>query len=1041
VGRPDFAGDELPKPGGILLIERFPFQGGNLMRLVKVGLLLAAWTLLSTGFVSAQSTTGTISGHVSDSQGLAVPGVTVSVSSPNLQGVRGTVTSEIGDYLVTLLPSGTYTITFELSGFQKQEKTVMLAPTQVLPVDAMLGPAALTEQVTVVGTPAHVLTQTAQVATNLDQDLIASLPTTRDLNASVLQAPGVHATGPNGAYSIAGSTSFESLFMVNGVAITENLRGTAYDLYVEDAIQETTVSVGGVSAEYGRFSGGVVNVITKSGGNLFSGSFRDTYNNDKWRTLTPFESAAIAKDPQHKELRIDKSVPAYEYTAGGPVMKDRLWFFTAGRIQTQTSGRTLNFTNIPYTYSDKTRRYEGKATYSATSSHRIQANFLKIQETQINNTFNQNASMDARSLGDRKLPESLYTLSYSGVLTPRLFVEGRYSTRNFSFVGSGAKSTDRIEGTLLIDQSRNGSRYWSDTFCGICTPEERNNQEFFVKGSFFLSTRGTGTHVMVFGYDNFDDIRSANNHQSGSDFRILGTSSYVIGSGPGATVVPQFLGNDTTFIQHSPIPLLSNGSNFRTHSLFYNDAWRLGNRLTANLGVRWDKNHGLDQSGALVTKDGAFSPRLGIIWDPTGVGVWSVTGSFARYVSAISNSIADQSSAAGNPQSYLYYYRGPSINATGPDTSTPDAIKAVFDWYDANTANLVLVQNPNIPGLTPQIGPGLHSPFTYEYSSGVSRQLGNRASVRADVTYRKYHDFYASIINGSTGKVTNAFGQSFDLALIENTDLLKRQYSGLTTQGEYRLNASSEVGGQYTLSHAWGNFEGENVGSGPINSGSFQYPEYKQASWNYPEGDLQIDQRHRARMWLTYGVPHVKGLGVSLLETLESGVPYGASNLNSTGNVNGINPRPYVTGAPPYVNPPSGANTLYFYTARDAFRSEAQKRTDFAASYTHSIPGVHGLSGLQVFGQVQVINLFNQFQLCGCGGTVFQNGGATTQTRIDTAIRTSVTNPTLYSAFNPFTTTPVQGVNWDYGPTFGTALNRLAYTSPRQFRVSFGVRF
>src|SRR5215471_698280 len=390
------------------------------MGLKKVALSALA-IALSAGAANAQSTTGTISGHVSDVQGLALPGVTVNVASPNLQGIRSTVTSEIGDYVVTLLPSGNYTLTFDLSGFQKMEKKVILAPTQTLPVDGALGPAALTEQVTVVGTPAHVLTQTAQVATNFDQDLIATLPTNRDLNAAVLQAPAVHATGPSGAYSIAGSTSFESLFMVNGVAITENLRGTPYTLYIEDAVQETTVAVGGVSAEYGRFTGGVVNLVTKSGGNIFSGSFRDTYNNDKWRTLTPFETTAIAADPAHKELRVDKNVPTYEYTFGGPVAKDRLWFFTAGRLQNQEQGRTLNFTNIPYTFNDKTQRYEGKGTFTLSANHRVQANFLKIVETEVNYTFNQNASMDLRSLGDRKDPQSLYTLSYSGVLTPQFF--------------------------------------------------------------------------------------------------------------------------------------------------------------------------------------------------------------------------------------------------------------------------------------------------------------------------------------------------------------------------------------------------------------------------------------------------------------------------------------------------------------------------------------------------------------------------------------------------------------------------------------------
>src|SRR6185436_17593297 len=170
---------------------------------------------------------------------------------------------------------------------------------------------------------------------------------------------------PSGAYSIAGAMSFETLYMVNGVNVSENLRGQAYDLYIEDAVQETNIATSGISAEYGRFGGGVVNVVTKSGGNIFSGSFRDTLNNDKWRTLTPFEDTAIANDPAHRELRIAKVVPDYSYTFSGPVVKDQLWFFNAGRFQSQESGRTLLATNIPYTLTDSSQRYEGKLTYSA----------------------------------------------------------------------------------------------------------------------------------------------------------------------------------------------------------------------------------------------------------------------------------------------------------------------------------------------------------------------------------------------------------------------------------------------------------------------------------------------------------------------------------------------------------------------------------------------------------------------------------------------------------------------------------------------------
>jgi outer membrane receptor protein involved in Fe transport len=974
------------------------------MRIGRTWLLTAAALVAASTIAAAQTTTGTIAGHVVDAQGLVLPGVTVTAASPNLQGVRAVTTSENGDYVFTALPPGSYRVSFELSGFDRQERNVTLAPTQTLPIDVRMGISAIAESVTVIGRTADVLTQTAQVATDFKQELIATLPTNRDINAALLLAPAVHPTGPNGAYSISGSTSYESLFMVNGVNVNENLRGQAFDLYIEDAIQETTIATAGVSAEYGRFAGGVVNVITKSGGNLFSGSFRDTLNNDNWRALTPFAS----------DFKINKTVPTYEYTFGGPVMKDHLWFFTAGRFQTQETGRSLVITNVPYTFTDRARRYEGKATYSPGSNHTFQGALTKITQEQINNTFNQAVAMDFASLNTRKVPEDLYTVSYNGILSPTFFVEGRFSSRHFSFIGDGATSTDLINGTLLIDQQR-GTRYWAATFCGVCDPEKRDNDDVFLKASYFLSKRATGTHNIVFGYDNFNDKRFANNHQSGSDYRILGTTSLI----QGGSIYPQFLGDGSTLIQWNPIPVGSQGTNFRTHSLFFNDNWRVGSRLTANLGLRYDRNHGADSAGRLVANDSAWSPRLGVVWDPTGDQKWSVNASFAKYVAAISSSIADSASPAGNAQTFRFTYRGPSINAntSGSLTPTADAIRSVFDWYFANGgSNLPLQSQPTIPGVTPQIVGSLDSPNVLEYATGINRQFGSRAAIRVDGVYRNYRDFYASVTNMSTGRVTDQLGKSYDLTLIENTDQLKRRYAGLTPQSTYRFSPTFDIG--------------------PITSTVLQYPEFKQESWNYPEGDLQIDQRHRARIWGNYGLPFANGLIVSVLQTLESGVPYSASNVNGA-NFNGVNPQPYVTN-PGYLTPPAGSSTLYYFSARDAFRTEGQKRTDLAVNYTYR---VHGIRNVQLFGQVQVLNLFNQSQLCGCGGSVFQNGGTVTQTRIDQSVLTAVTSASRFQTFNPFTTAPVQGVNWEYGPNFGKALNRLAYTSPRQFRVSFGVRF
>jgi hypothetical protein len=468
--------------------------------------------------------------------------VTVTATSTNMQGVRETVTSENGDYILSLLPSGTYRVVFELSGFQRQERSVGLAPTQMLPLQVEMGVAGVTETVQVEGSAADVLVQTSQVATNFDQTLMSTLPTQRDYRAVMLMAPAVHPTGPSGSFSVAGSMSFENLYMVNGVSVNENLRGQALDLVIEDALQETTVATAGVSAEFGRFGGGVVNMVTKSGGNEFSGTFRETLANDDWRALVPKRP----NDPFANDSKLDDVVPTHEYTFGGPVIRDRVWFFTAGRMQTNAINRQLVITNIPYVFTDKSQRYEGKLTYSLDSNHRFQGAFTKINRDATNDTASTATSMDLASLFDRSQPEDLFTLNYTGVITPNFFIEGRYSQRNLTFIGAGSKYTDLVQGTLLIDAA--GRRYNAATFCGVCTDEECDNQDIFIKGSYFLSTTGSGSHHLVIGYDSFNDVRLADNYQSGSNYRLINAPAILNGTDLIATFV-----SGTTQFQWNPI--------------------------------------------------------------------------------------------------------------------------------------------------------------------------------------------------------------------------------------------------------------------------------------------------------------------------------------------------------------------------------------------------------------------------------------------------------------------------------------------------------
>jgi hypothetical protein len=276
--------------------------------------------------------------------------------------------------------------------------------------------------------------------------------------------------------------------------------------------------------------------------------------------------------------------------------------------------------------------------------------------------------------------------------------------------------------------------------------------------------------------------------------------------------------------------------------------------------------------------------------------------------------------------------------------------------------------------------------------------------------------------------VTNSVGQTFDLTFVENSNAVTRRYQGVTTSATWHATSRLDVGGNYTLSHAYGNFDGETTNGGPAASTVLRYPEYKQEAWSFPTGDLAIDQRHRLRAWAIYQVPFLEGLSISALEDAASGVPYGAAGA--------IDARPFVTN-PGYEVPQGAATTTYFFTNRDAFRSEAEYRTDLAANYVYR---VRGGRGVQLFGQLQLLNVFNQFQLCGCGASVFANGGNVNSARIDQSVLTNSTTASL-ARFNPFTTTPIEGVNWQKGPNFGTALNRFAYTTPRTLRLSFGVRF
>ena len=981
--------------------------------------------------------TATLSGRVMN-DALDLPGVSVTAKSPHLQGTRTTVTGASGDYIFANVPPGDYTITFTLSGFQTQTKTIMLASSQMSRLDTNMSLTAVSTMLTVSGKSDSISQSPAQ-ATTYTGDLLGKLPTARTITSAVLLAPGVNQNAPNGV-SIAGAQSTENLYTVNGVVVSENVRGQPFALYIEDAIQETTTTTSTVSAEFGRFTGGVINTITKSGGNTFSGSVRSTFTDDAWQSTSGYRTAT-GVNPQ-EGIFVNTVVPTYEATLGGPILKDKAWFFGAGRyFDTSDAIASLTrFTNIGYTSGAKELRYEGKLTLSPFQSHTLTASYTAIKHDDVNYSFAASIPIaDLASIYNRQLPQEQLALNYNGVLTNSFFVEAQYSRRKFTFENSGGIYTDPVQGTVIRDLSR-GVSYNAPIFCGICGPEKRDNNNYLVKGTYFLSTQSLGSHNIVGGYDNFGGQRLSNNYQSGSNFVLYTFGASVV---QGSNIYPVIPAG--TELDWWPVLQGSQGSDLRTQSAYLNDSWRLSNRLSFNVGVRYDKNDATDAAGNVTSKDSTFSPRLAAIFDVKGDGSLRVTASYAKYVAALQETQAGSGATlAGTPADFYWYYDGPGINTNpnGPFLSPQAALTQVFNWFSAAgclpnpiAASCKIPQGgaPSIGGVNVQIQNSLASPSAKEYVLGFAGNFGttSRGSFRADAVRREYMDYYDLKKDLTTGTVTSPFGARQDLGLVVNSNDYRREYTGLHTQFQYRLGSHLDVGGVWTWSHLIGNLVGETSGSGPVRGGDHVYPEYFSKSWENPVGDLSSDTRHRVRVYGTYDLPvpaRFGSLSFSAIQSWDTGLPYAA--------VGTIKTAAYVTN-PGYLTTP--ASEPYYFTSRNAFRTEDVYRTDLQMNFAYRIAG-----GLEIFLVPQVFNVFNAQHI----------------TSVNTAVNTNFNSSSL-AAFNPFTnSSPIEcpqgaalaackamGANYQKGSLFGkpTAATSVSsagsYQTPRYFSISVGLRF
>ncbi|HYG81123.1 MAG TPA: TonB-dependent receptor, partial [Pyrinomonadaceae bacterium] len=303
----------------------------NTTRVITSLLFVVCLTLFATSAMAQTATTGTIEGTVTDVNEAVVPGVTVTVTSPNLIRAQSATTDDEGRFRILNLPPGRYSVTIEASkGFARYEQAdVEVNLSKTSSVDVRLQPEGTAASVDITTTAgATVDTASNTTGSNISTEQFSNFPTQRTVQGLYTIAPTVARSGLRDAAgrdrdpSVAGASGPENNYILDGVNTTDPAYGGSGANLPFEFIQEVEIKTGAIGAEYGKATGGIFNVITKSGGNEFRGdAFAYFSNKSLVRETRNFSNTGAAPNG-FSELDAG-------FDIGGPIIKDRLWFFGA----------------------------------------------------------------------------------------------------------------------------------------------------------------------------------------------------------------------------------------------------------------------------------------------------------------------------------------------------------------------------------------------------------------------------------------------------------------------------------------------------------------------------------------------------------------------------------------------------------------------------------------------------------------------------------------------------------------------------------------
>jgi len=700
------------------------------MTFPKAGLVLLMWGALAVSAWAqggGASTTGTIQGRVADAQGAVLPGVTVSATSPAMLGQQTTVTSETGNYRFPAVPPGVYTVSYELASFntlKREGVQISLGFTANLNVELTL--ATLQETVTVTGASPVIDTSATRIQQNFKVEELRSIPNGRDMWALLAVTPAVQMTridvGGNRAGTQTGYSAYglsgQVRVLIEGINTTEGTGGAGF-YFDYSSIDEAFLGTTGQGAEMPN-PGVQSQFITKSGGNMFSGElYYDWYNNSLQSSNIPDAVIArgIRKGSNEISTYYDRAI-----NMGGPVVKDKLWWFGTYREQFNAVAQP-NFTGPLASLTSNTKLWNpiGKLTYQVNPKNKIIGYYQWGQKLMPNRLpYGTYIYTDAQQTNKQNSGSWVYKGEWNSTINDKLYVEARYGEFGYYF-----------------PLSANGSAgfHWRDAGLGVVEGThqqwqlDRQRKQITGAATYFLDTTNAGTHTFKFGGEQlFETGWEGYQERFGGNRDLVynnGVSNQVTFAFPTATKVNSLDAREELF----------SISKLNVTGLFFTDTWNVG-RLTMNLGARWDRYSGFlpeqQQLGGtngpvtipaqtfaqtnLYTWNG-FAPRIGATYDFSGTG---------------------RSVLKAN---YGLFWHNPGVGLGGSANPNQASKTITYQWNDTNgnrrfdTGEQGALLSNALAGAV-RFDNGIKQPFTHEASLFFEQQLTDVLGVRAGYVFK-----------------------------------------------------------------------------------------------------------------------------------------------------------------------------------------------------------------------------------------------------------------------------------------------------------------